>query len=94
MFEVWFMLEVFPNYSYGSNFFGAVFVNDTYMLYSSQRKDKKNIAESYKKYFTAHCSKALSCQTICPANMETLTLILKIYMSFYYYSFSRGHIPL
>ena len=71
-------LEVCPNYSDGSNFFGAVFANDTYMLYSSQRKDKKNIVESYKKHFTAHCSKALSCQTICPANIETLTSILKM----------------
>lgn len=71
-------LEVCPNYSYGSDFFGPVFANDSYMIYNSQTKDRKHIAKTYKKHFAAHCSKALSCQTVCPMKIETLTSILKM----------------
>ena len=35
------------------------------------------IAE-YKKHFGAGCSKALSCQKVCPIGIETLTSILKM----------------
>ena len=71
-------LEVCPNYSYDTDFFGAVFANDSYLLYSNQTKDQKQLVNAYKKHFASHCSKALSCQTVCPVKIETLTSILKM----------------
>ena len=71
-------LEVCPNYSYGTDFFGAVFANDAYLLYSNQTNDKKELIKSYNEHFVSNCSKALSCQSVCPAKIETLTSILKM----------------
>ena len=71
-------LEVCPNYKYGSDFYGAVFANDTYLLYSNKKRDSKELIESYNEHFVASCSKALSCQKICPVNIETLTSILRM----------------
>ena len=71
-------LEVCPNYKYGSDFFGAVFANDIYLLYSSEAKDKKEFDKTYNEHFVSNCSKALSCQNICPAKIETLTSILRM----------------
>lgn len=71
-------LEVCPNYSYGTDFFGAVFANDAYLIYSNQTKDKKELIKAYNEHFVSNCSKALSCQSICPAKIETLTSIIKM----------------
>jgi succinate dehydrogenase / fumarate reductase iron-sulfur subunit len=71
-------LEVCPNYSYGTDFFGAVFANDAYLLYSNQTNDKKELIKAYNEHFVSNCSKALSCQSVCPAKIETLTSILKM----------------
>ena len=71
-------LEVCPNYHPGGDFFGAVFANDSYLI-ASQSKDKKApVIKEYKKHFGAGCSKALSCQTVCPMKIETLTSIMRM----------------
>ena len=35
------------------------------------------IVKEYKKHFASGCSKALSCQKVCPAKIETITSIMK-----------------
>ena len=71
-------LEVCPNYKYGKDFFGPVFANDAYLLYSGQQENREKLVNSYNEHFVSNCSKALSCQSICPAKIETLTSILKM----------------
>ena len=71
-------LEVCPNYKHGAEFFGAVFANDAYLLYTAQTNDQKHLVREYNEHFVSNCSKALSCQTVCPAKIETLTSILKM----------------
>lgn len=70
-------LEVCPNYHPGGEFFGAVLANESYLL-TSQSTDEKQIVDAYKTHFGAGCSKALSCQTVCPVGIETLTSILRM----------------
>ena len=71
-------LEVCPNYRPGSDFFGAVLANESYLV-ASQTKDKKApVIKEYKTHFGAGCSKALSCQTVCPMKIETLTSIMRM----------------
>ena len=71
-------LEVCPNYKFGKDFFGPVFANDAYLVHSGQTKDQKDLVKQYNEHFVSNCSKALSCQSICPAKIETLTSILKM----------------
>jgi succinate dehydrogenase / fumarate reductase iron-sulfur subunit len=71
-------LEVCPNYQYGKDFFGGLFANEAYLIYSAQTKDKEQIIKTYNEHFVSNCSKALSCQSICPAKIETLTSILRM----------------
>lgn len=71
-------LEVCPNYHPGGDFFGAVFANDSYLI-ASQSKDKKDpVIKEYRTHFGAGCSKALSCQTVCPMGIETITSIMRM----------------
>ena len=71
-------LEVCPNYHPGGAFWGAVFANESYLL-ASQSADKTSpVVEEYKMHFGAGCSKALSCQTVCPVGIETITSIMKM----------------
>ena len=71
-------LEVCPNYRPGEDFFGAQFANDVYFLHSRGQAEKKQLKKAYNRHFASGCSKALSCQSICPAGIETLTSILKM----------------
>ncbi len=71
-------LEVCPNYHPGAAFFGAVLANESYLLASQSQAKKPEIVKEYKKHFGAGCSKALSCQTVCPAGIETLTSIIRM----------------
>ena len=71
-------LEVCPNYSFGGDFFGAVLANESYLIASQSSDKKPQIVKSYKTHFGAGCSKALSCQTVCPANIETITSIMRM----------------
>ena len=71
-------LEVCPNYRPGSDFFGAVLANESYLIASQSSGKKTQIVQAYKKHFGAGCSKALSCQTVCPMKIETITSIMRM----------------
>lgn len=71
-------LEVCPNYSPGSDFFGALFANESYLITSQSATVPDNLVKEYKKHFSRGCSKALSCQTVCPAGIETITSIIRM----------------
>jgi succinate dehydrogenase / fumarate reductase iron-sulfur subunit len=71
-------LEVCPNYHPGASFFGAVFANDSYLTTSQSTNKPTELIKEYKNHFGAGCSKALSCQTICPVGIETITSIMKM----------------
>lgn len=71
-------LEVCPNYHRGGAFFGAVFANDSYLIASQSTEKKPSIVKEYRSHFGAGCSKALSCQTVCPAGIETITSIMRM----------------
>ena len=71
-------LEVCPNYHSGEDFFGAFFANESFLI-SSQSADKNDkIIKEYKKHFGAGCSNALSCHSICPMEIDTITSIIKM----------------
>ena len=71
-------LEVCPNYHPGTDFFGATFANDSYLLASQSGEKHPAVIQEYKKHFGAGCSKALSCESVCPMGIETLTSILRM----------------
>lgn len=71
-------LEVCPNYRPGGDFFGAVLANESYLIASQSSDKKTQIVKSYKTHFGAGCSKALSCQNICPVGIKTITSILRM----------------
>lgn len=71
-------LEVCPNYHPGGEFYGAILANESYLLSSQSFSEKPQIIKEYKKHFGAGCSKALSCQTVCPVGIETLTSIMRM----------------
>ena len=71
-------LEVCPNYRYGDDFFGAVLANESYLIASQSDDKKAEVINGYKKYFAAGCSKVLSCQTVCPMKIETITSIMRM----------------
>ena len=71
-------LEVCPNCHPGGEFFGAVLANESYLLASQSTEKKPQVVQEYKKHFGAGCSKALSCQTVCPVGIETLTSIMRM----------------
>ena len=71
-------LEVCPNYHPGGAFFGAVLANESYLTASQSKDGKAETVKAYKEHFGAGCSKALSCQSVCPAGIETITSILRM----------------
>ena len=71
-------LEVCPNYRPGGQFYGAVLANESYLLASQSAEKKPPVVQEYKKHFGAGCSKALSCQSVCPMQIETITSILRM----------------
>lgn len=71
-------LEVCPNYHPGGDFFGAVLANESYLITSQSIDKKANVVKEYKKHFGAGCSKALSCQSVCPMKIETITSIMRM----------------
>ena len=71
-------LDVCPNYRPGGDFFGAVLANESYLIASQSSEKKPQIVKSYQTHFGAGCSKALSCQTICPMEIETITSIMRM----------------
>ena len=71
-------LEVCPNYLPGGTFFGAVLANESYLITSQAADKAPRLVKEYKEHFGAGCSKALSCQAVCPAGIETLTSIMRM----------------
>ena len=71
-------LEVCPNYRTGGSFYGALFANESYLIANQSAEKPVQAVKEYKTHFGAGCSKALSCQSVCPAGIETLTSILKM----------------
>lgn len=71
-------LEVCPNYNPGGDFYGALFANESYLLESQSEGKNLPIVKEYKTHFGAGCSKALSCQKVCPVGIETITSIMKM----------------
>lgn len=71
-------LEVCPNYVRGEDFFGALFANESYLLYTQSGDRKKETAREYDRHFARGCSKALSCQQICPMGISTLTSMARM----------------
>ena len=71
-------LEVCPNYHPDGDFFGAVLANESYLIASQSTEKKPQVVKEYKKHFGAGCSKALSCQSICPMKIETITSIMRM----------------
>ena len=71
-------LEVCPNYHPGGEFFGAVLANESYLIAHQSGESKPPIVKEYQKHFGEGCSKALSCQSVCPMEIETLTSIMKM----------------
>ena len=71
-------LEVCPNYRPGSDFFGAVLANESYLVASQSTDKNSQVIKGYKKHFGAGCSKALSCQSVCPVGIETITSIMRM----------------
>ena len=71
-------LEVCPNYHAGGTFYGAVFANESYLIATQSSEKPVRAVNEYKTHFGAGCSKALSCQSVCPVGIETITSILKM----------------
>ena len=71
-------LEVCPNYHFGGDFYGAVLANESYLIASQSASKSAQAVGEYKKHFGAGCSKALSCQTVCPMGIETITSIMRM----------------
>ena len=71
-------LEVCPNYHPGGEFYGAVLANESYLIASQTAKKEPPVVKEYKTHFGAGCSKALSCQSVCPMGIETVTSIMRM----------------
>lgn len=64
-------LEICPNYSGETNFYGALAsVNASRIINQEKKSDHlKKVNKSYEKHYFNGCGKSLSCQNICPANI-------------------------
>lgn len=71
-------LEVCPNYRKGENFYGALFANNVYLVHSQSKDRKKVLKQKYASNFASGCSRALSCEKICPMGISTLSSMLKM----------------
>ena len=61
-----------------SDIVDSAFANESYLITSQSADEGPELVKEYKAHFGAGCSKALSCQTVCPVGIETLTSILKM----------------
>lgn len=71
-------LEVCPNYTDGSTFFGAAFANDCYLVSARNSEKSKEIKKTYGEHFGKSCSKALSCMDVCPVGIPTIASMAKL----------------
>ena len=52
--------------------------NESYLTASQAAEDNHQVVKEYKTHFGAGCSKALSCQSVCPMEIETITSIMRM----------------
>lgn len=71
-------LEVCPNYNKGEHFFGALFANEAALLALQSEDRTKPLRKAYDKHFAAGCSKALSCVSVCPMEIDTLASMARM----------------
>lgn len=71
-------LEACPNFRPGEEFYGPVFANESYLLSTQTEGKNKALGKEYVKHFQEGCSKALSCRSVCPQQIETLTSIIRM----------------
>ena len=71
-------LEICPNYHPRGDFYGPILANESYLTASQSSEKKPEVIKEYKKHFGAGCSKATSCQSICPVGIETITSIMRM----------------
>lgn len=72
-------LEVCPNFSPRSDFYGAMSAVAAYRAVESSEKGdhRKNMRRGYVRHFYNGCSKSLSCQDICPMKIPVEQLLVK-----------------
>lgn len=71
-------LEVCPNYTNGNSFFGSIFANDCYLVFSRNSEKSKDIRKTYAQHFGSGCSKSLSCMDVCPVKIQTISSMAKL----------------
>ena len=71
-------LEVCPNYVSGKEFFGGLFANDCYLIYTRNRSRSEEIKNEYDKHFGRICSKSLSCMDVCPAGIPSIAIMARM----------------
>ena len=71
-------LEICPNYTSGSNFFGAVFANDCYLVFARNRAKARGIKKVYAQHFGNACSKSLTCMDVCPMRIATIASMAQL----------------
>ena len=73
-------LEVCPNYSVDNTFTGAAVMNSAYRTATqqSQGSNRRLFIKENIKAGQGHCSKALSCENVCPMNIPTGALMSRM----------------
>ena len=71
-------LEICPNYTNGSSFFGAVFANDCYLVHARNQQKSRDIKKTYARHFGNACSKSLSCMDVCPMRIPTIASMARL----------------
>ncbi len=64
-------LEACPNYSGVDGFYGAMMMNNVYLIANqeTERSEKKKDLRESKKHFTNGCSNSFACEEVCPAQV-------------------------
>ena len=71
-------LEICPNYTNGNSFFGAVFANDCYLVFTRNREKSREIKRAYAQHFGNACSKSLTCMDVCPMHISTIASMARL----------------
>lgn len=66
-------LDVCPNYAKdGKKHFGAVMLNEAYLLASMSKNRGNELKKAFAKHFASCCSGCMACREICPAGISAL----------------------
>ena len=71
-------LEVCPNYTTGTSFYGAMFANDCYLVYARNREKSAAMKDTYGEYFGKSCSKSFACMDVCPVKIPMIATMAKL----------------